>query len=961
MNIALLWLGLLALESFVVTVVFRDLIAGTWEVKALRYNVIPLAWVLILPFVPVCKGVFLTAQRSLTDRRYLIGLALAAAASSGSVAWLLSTGRHFENVALRAGFVGATVAFATATLCFVWPRVARLPLRARVVLAIVIGVGAWLSDGLVLPRLYPAFHWSLAAITLMSAGATVTNFRLPKVASHAASAVVFALLLLTLSRAVSATANLRHETNLRMMLVERAPLLGKAVLALSLASGNIDRNEATVDVAPREAGRSLDWSGRDLLLISVDALRADHSSLYGYNRATTPELERLAAEGMTFEYAYAPTPHTSYSITSLMTGKYMRPLVTLGAGTDSETWATLARHYGYRTAAFYPPAVFFIDSQRFVAFQDTRLGFEYAKVEFADAHKRAEQLERYLARASHKPLFAWVHLFEPHEPYVRHPDHAMATTNTPMDDYDSEIRAADAGMGDLVRAFRKERPNAVVIVTADHGEEFGDHGGRYHGTSVYEEQVRVPLVLVGPAVTRGVRSKTVVQTIDLLPTLLAAWGAPRPARIRGRDLGAVLTGKEVDEGLAYSEAEHMTLIARGTDRLVCERRLRACSLFDVKTDPQQRRDQSNERPERVRALKGALASVEASHGRFELTQALPDALRRALQGDQDSAIEVAALLDDANIEIRRKAAEASFVLHDSSLKPHLERVLTHENDETTRRFAALALVRMGDARPEAQALLSDDERAWRRRAAIALGPQTGPRGSAEFRNWLTEPGVDLDLQKELIAGLSAVRDRESVSLLVNKLDNVTLRASSANALAAIGDKQARPRLLELLQTERYIPNRRALADALITLGATKELRTVLSRFAGTPEPMEDVLVYAARAKILEPARSGFCGAGWPSEPARVASRITLAMPTDGPTRLWRSASCLTSVRVGATVTELPTSVAYVELPASQRGGHVELSCEGGEAGIAAAWIVPLVDELPPPPPEPWDGGVSDDD
>ena len=781
--------------------------------------------------------------------------------------------------------------------------------------------------------------------------------------------VVAGLLLLSLSRALNAKENLRYETNLRMMLVERAPLLGKGVLALSFASADGELSQATVDVAPKEAGRSLGWSGLDLLLISVDALRADHSSLYGYNRLTTPELDKLATEGMTFEYAYAPTPHTSYSITSLMTGKYMRPLVTLGAGTDSETWATLARHYGFRTAAFYPPAVFFIDTPRFVTFQETRLGFEYAKVEFTDANKRTEQLDRYMSRALRdKPLFAWVHLFEPHEPYIRHAEHRLTDGKTPVDDYDSEVRTADAAIGELVRTFRKQRPNAVVIVTADHGEEFGEHGGRYHGTSVYEEQVRVPLVVVGPAVARGARSNTVVQTIDLLPTVLSAWGAPRPARIRGRDLGAVLIGKEVDEGLAYAEAEHMTLVARGTDRLVCERRLHVCSLFDVTADPHERSDQSRDRSARVQTLKGALASVEASHGRFELAQVLPDALRRALQGDQESGLEAATLLDDANVEIRRKAGEAMFVLHAASLRANLERVLAHEGDETTRRFAALALVRIGDTRPEAQTLLGDADRAWRRRAALALGALMGARGATEYRIWLAEPGVDLDQQKELIATLGAMRDKESTSLLINKLDNVTLRTPAAAALATIGDKQARPRLLELLRGERYVPNRLALANALVALGATKELYEPLSYFAGTPEPMPEVFEWASRAHILETPFGFHSGTSLSLQPtstevdvAKLAARIALAAPSGGPARLWYVTRCSTSLKVGDSVTALQSMDGHLAIAPSRKGATVELTCADRTRGIMAAWIVPLVDELPPPPPEPWDGGVSDDD
>src|SRR6185312_45009 len=149
-----------------------------------------------------------------------------------------------------------------------------------------------------------------------------------------------------------------------------APLLGRAVtLAARFAPPPPldDAGDATTGAQPGELPRALDWSRRDLLLITIDALRADHVGAYGYARPTTPSIDALAASGARFDAAYCPAPHTSYSIASLMTGKYMKPLLAMGLGDDSDTWAGMLRRYGYRTAAFYPPAVFFIDGDRFAA------------------------------------------------------------------------------------------------------------------------------------------------------------------------------------------------------------------------------------------------------------------------------------------------------------------------------------------------------------------------------------------------------------------------------------------------------------------------------------------------------------------------------------------------------------------------------------------------------------------
>src|SRR5262249_49490437 len=154
----------------------------------------------------------------------------------------------------------------------------------------------------------------------------------------------------------------------------------------------------------------------------------------------------------------SPTPHTSYAVTSIMTGKYMRPLVLQGLGDDSETWAGHLRRYGYRTAAFYPPAVFFIDAERFVPFRDRALDFDYRRIAFAGARDRAGAVGAYLDRQPEgRRVFLWVHLFEPHEPYEAHPEHPFGDRD--VDRYDAEIAAADDGIGLILQRMREKRPN----------------------------------------------------------------------------------------------------------------------------------------------------------------------------------------------------------------------------------------------------------------------------------------------------------------------------------------------------------------------------------------------------------------------------------------------------------------------------------------------------------------------
>ena len=171
----------------------------------------------------------------------------------------------------------------------------------------------------------------------------------------------------------------------------------------------------------------------------------------------------------------------------------MKPVLELpGAARDHPTLPDLLRRYGYRTAAFYPPAIFFVDGSNFDTLRERGFGFEYRKEMFASAKQRVGQLEGYLREVEPEhPLFVWVHLFEPHEPYD--PPAEFVSGDSPRARYEGEVRASDRASVSSSRVFRGVRPNATVIVTADHGEEFGEHGGSYHGTTLYDEQVRVPL------------------------------------------------------------------------------------------------------------------------------------------------------------------------------------------------------------------------------------------------------------------------------------------------------------------------------------------------------------------------------------------------------------------------------------------------------------------------------------
>ncbi|MCA9598492.1 MAG: sulfatase-like hydrolase/transferase [Myxococcales bacterium] len=1009
----------LMVELLVVGVLHRSEVASVWELQFGLLWLLPLM-LLGAVFAGALGALLSSALRQSADVRVRAVLAVAAALAAGAAAWGVGGGRHLATLSTRGGFAALVALVAAAGTYALAPALQRLH-RGRpeaVALGFVgVAIALEIANQLLLVRLYPAFHLTLAALAALSAacaGALSPGAPRDRARWMALAGVVG---LVALVAARPAALRLARFDNFRLWMLEHAPLGAELVrTAALLAPPPPISAESCVDASCGEmlAARSnrspLDWRGRDLLLISIDALRADHVGAYGYSRPTTPNIDRLAKSGVVFEHAYCATPHTSYSVTSMMTGKYMRPLLLQGAGEDSDTWASLLRTYGYRTGGFYPPAVFFIDPRRFTHFRDTHLGFEYVKTEFLEGDARAQQVEGYLlGLRPDQHVFAWVHLFAPHEPYEAHPGHDFGDRD--VDRYDSEIAFADHTVGKLVAAFRKRSPKGVVIVTADHGEEFGEHGGRYHGSSVYEEQVRVPLVIDAPEVLPPRRISETVQSVDLLPTVLGALDIPRPARMRGRDLGALLAKKrEPEAGLALAETEEQALLAEGPWRLVCQRKVGACRLYDVSTDPKEQRDVAPENGERFSQMRERLRQMSASHGRYEVRglraegRGWPAAILRGVTGDGDAAPDIAPLLDDADVAIRRKAAELLFQLARPETAPALRLALSRDEDETVKRWAALALTRMDQGAPLAFELVKSDDLRWRRLAALALAESGDKRGEGILIAWWKDDKArDYDRSRELLDAFATIRSKDAVWPLVQSLGDVRLRPYIAACLSKIGDDVARVPLAKALGKERYQGARVAIADALVHLGAEAEMAKPLVRFLGVPDPLPNGLEVAMKAKILP-------NVGGPDEHDRkrleshagLGVGVTVVVPKGGngsgirvlvlarargETGTAYVAPPLNNIRYNRKgepikVRDLPRldrertlripvpisdtwrevyALAPKSLGAKPGGGVRLVVFADRHVEIAAIALVPLADELPPPAPKPWhpDGGAPD--
>ncbi len=211
----------------------------------------------------------------------------------------------------------------------------------------------------------------------------------------------------------------------------------------------------------------------------------------------------------------APTPAGAahpFSVASmLISGKYFPDAGAPGARRGPRPHRHHAAcHDGWRTAEFFPPAVFFVDAQKLKAYADTYINIEYVEVRRClDAERRVDQIESYFDTVKPPKAFVWVHFFEPHEPYVAHTDFPFGATD--IDRYDSEIAYVDRAIGRLIAYLHRVRPRAIVILAADHGEEFDEHGGRYHGSTLYDEQLHIPMIVAVP----GVSPRVVPNPVEL--------------------------------------------------------------------------------------------------------------------------------------------------------------------------------------------------------------------------------------------------------------------------------------------------------------------------------------------------------------------------------------------------------------------------------------------------------------
>lgn len=696
----------------------------------------------------------------------------------------------------------------------------------------------------VLPRLYPWFHLTLSVLTVVL-GTLAVRVALPIrrwVTVPAGWPRIEVLTVGVLAVALGWLGRgelyfLSTSQSLRFCAYEKTQVISLVLRVLPSRKTDWGKARDVVPVAQAVLPEGPRRPQADVVLITVDAVRADHVGAYGYSRPTTPNIDRLASQGVRFERVYTQAPHTSFAIASLMTGKYYPTLARLAPNGRHETLPSILRRYGWKTAAFFPPAVFYIDAHKMKNFESTYFDFEYVKYEYLSAEKRLDQIDEFFKSDGPAKAFVWLHLFEPHEPYESHAGHDFGARD--IDRYDSEIAYADAMVGKVIDDVRAKRPNAIIIVAADHGEEFDDHGGRYHGTSLYDEQTRIPLIISVPGVAPHVVSGP-VQLIDVASTILGLLDIPVPARMRGTDLGPWLRDPPAPGDRfspAFAEVEDKRMIVQGQRKLICDMAKDFCSYFDLAADPREAHSLADERPGEVATLRHRLDAWLTDQPRMETMLVaggngpVPVAIERGRLADSSAAKQLAEMLcGSAPVAERREAAR--LLVETLAPRPETHAALAHAlkdaDDQEVRDWAAVATSRLGDSDGPSllRALLARPEvndRKLRLQAALVLAEAGDNTGLSHLTEALESCSSDVVLCKLVIVALGHLHDARAVPSLIEHLNDVQTRRETVRALGEIAAAAGIPALVERLKSDEYVQVRAEAAHALARIGGARAL------------------------------------------------------------------------------------------------------------------------------------------
>ncbi|HSE35963.1 MAG TPA: sulfatase-like hydrolase/transferase [Blastocatellia bacterium] len=356
-----------------------------------------------------------------------------------------------------------------------------------------------------------------------------------------------------------------------------------------------NQHEALQSVAPSVRSRF------NIIYFFIDAVRADHLSAYGYNRKTTPNLDRLAEKSMVFENAFSPAARTSEAIPRFMQSSYW--------DTKRASWTEELARNDYNVMLFPGRRSW----ERYARMMPVARGAQgkplRENIDFV--------IETLKKTRSDRPFCAYVYIPDPHLPYVRHPEFAFGSSNTDL--YDGELAYTDFYIGRLLDWLEQSGrlQDTMIVVMSDHGESLGERDVYRHATQLYNEQTRVPMIIYHPEVGPR-RVSDYVSTIDLGSTLLSANGIACPDSYLGINLLTLLRGESVRRPPVYAEVtkqeiskfvtleqqvhpetkKYMAISYDGL-KIIFNRDVFSFELYDLKQDPREEHNLYSVMPEKA--------------------------------------------------------------------------------------------------------------------------------------------------------------------------------------------------------------------------------------------------------------------------------------------------------------------------------------------------------------------------
>jgi len=370
---------------------------------------------------------------------------------------------------------------------------------------------------------------------------------------------------------------------------------------------------------------------RNVVLVTIDTLRADRLGCYGSRDVATPRLDRIASEGNLAPEASVHVPLTRPSHTSILTGLLpaehgIRDNVSPSLDAGVPSLPQILAGAGFETAGFVSSIVLSAQSGLNRGFGTYSDKFEVSgdDARFLNSIQRrgdgptAEAIAWLDAHRASRS-FVWLHLYDPHDPYEPPEPYASRYADRP---YDGEVAWTDELIGRLDDALTRfgRRDDTLLVITSDHGEGLGEHEESVHGFFLYQTTLHVPLLVRGPGIVAGGRLAVTARSIDLVPTILELAGVPAPqgVRLSGRSLAGAMRGQGgLLEAPAYAEALLPLLHYGWSDlRMLRDGRYKYIQaprpeLYDLARDPHEQHDLAAQESARADAMRNALAAILA--------------------------------------------------------------------------------------------------------------------------------------------------------------------------------------------------------------------------------------------------------------------------------------------------------------------------------------------------------------